>query len=145
MGRECGAADEAMQAEESLPGQLDGEPLQIALAPSADSPRRARRFVRRAVQGWGCAQIGDAVVMLTNELVTNAVLHAGSRVVLRLRHVGDGIRVEVADADPRRPDPQPYEVDAQTGRGMALLTAEASAWGVEPAEGGKVVWFEVAL
>ncbi|MBA2529135.1 MAG: ATP-binding protein, partial [Euzebyales bacterium] len=36
-----------------------------------------------------------------------------------------------------------YDVDAQTGRGLALLEAQATAWGVEAGNRGKVIWFEV--
>lgn len=79
------------------------------------------------------------------ELVTNAVLHAGTDVRVALRRDEDTLRVEVADGSAAAPARRRYADDAQTGRGLLLLDALATSWGVDPlpAGEGKVVWFEV--
>ena len=68
--------------------------------PVGRSVAAARAFVRDTLQGWGCADIVDDAVVLTSELVTNAVVHAGTAAdVLCLRN-DDGVRISVADRYP---------------------------------------------
>jgi anti-sigma regulatory factor (Ser/Thr protein kinase) len=88
-----------------------------------------------------------AVAVLANELVSNAVVHARTDVLLRLELRGDLLHIAVRDGSPRllrlvaAPDPQ-----AQGGRGLWLVEQLASGWGVNrhPA-GGKVVWCTLNL
>lgn len=87
--------------------------------------------------------MADVVSLLTSELVTNAILHAGSKVDVAVCVDGDVVRVEVADASPRIPSPSQHPSDAQTGRGLAVVESQASDWGTRPTPGGKIVWFEV--
>lgn len=104
----------------------------------------ARRFVALALHRWRLPHVHDVVCLLTTELVTNAVLHAGSVMGVRITCRDRAVRVEVRDSSPKVPTTQPYGVDAQTGRGLALVAAQADEWGVEELADGKVVWFEVA-
>lgn len=114
------------------------------LSPAANSPRAARRFVDSTLRSWSCREAADVVVLLTNELVTNAVLHAGTRIGLRISRVSGRLRVEVGDASHQALAVRPRNVDAQTGRGLALVESLSTSWGVEHvADNGKVVWFEV--
>jgi len=79
-----------------------------------------------------------------SELATNAVVHAGSDVEVAVRLLPDSVRIEVVDrapADILRPSTPPQ--DSESGRGLMLVETLASAWGVEPLETGKAVWFEV--
>jgi anti-sigma regulatory factor (Ser/Thr protein kinase) len=115
------------------------------LAPDASTPSRARRFVELALHRWNCAHVGDDVALLTSELVTNAVLHARSPVRVAIARVAGGVRVEVGDGSINAPVVSHYPLDAQTGRGLAMVDAAASAWGVDRRDGGKVVWFEVRV
>lgn len=85
----------------------------------------------------------DVVTLLTSELVTNAILHAGSEVDIVLCVSEGSIRVEVADGSRRVPEPPGYRTDAQTGRGLAVVAAQADDWGTERTRSGKIVWFEV--
>lgn len=116
----------------------------VRLDASPDSARAARRFVRDTLVAWGCESRVDTVTLLTNELVTNAVLHARSRVELSLHRHGGALRVEVADGSPAAPVRRDYGADqATTGRGLALVEALAAVWGVESSDRGKSIWFEV--
>src|SRR3954469_2935903 len=105
----------------------------------------ARRFVSQAVIGrGGHGPMLDRTQLLVTELTTNAVIHAHSPIRLSVMSEADHVRVEVRDDDPRplgapkRPDPQ-----AESGRGLWLVDALATCWGVNGNERGKTVWFEV--
>lgn len=47
--------------------------------PVGRSVATARAFVRDTLQGWGYSDVVDDAVVLTSELVTNAIVHAGDR------------------------------------------------------------------
>ncbi|MEU8544897.1 SpoIIE family protein phosphatase [Streptomyces sp. NPDC048717] len=118
--------------------------------PAGRSVATARAFVRDTLQGWGYAEIVDDAVVLTSELVTNAVIHAGTSAdVLCLRHE-DGVRIEVADRYPEREIPlqlnrSPGNPDRENGRGLMLCAALATRWGVDYAPTHKHVWFHLDL
>lgn len=114
--------------------QLDADPA---------SAGRARVFVESTLAEWGCTDLNDIVLLLTSELVTNAVLHAGSEVDLSLRLAEGILQIAVADRSPVAPVVRPPSEQATNGRGMLLLDAMALRWSVVPTEAGKVVWFEV--
>ena len=114
------------------------------LAPVPASSRAARHVVA----DWCIAQgiIGDVVdtlLLLTAELVTNAVLHGRSEVVLSLGRLGSRVRVGVADENTRLPQRGEIDPDALTGRGMTLVEALSDRHGVEVSPLGKTVWFDV--
>lgn len=90
-------------------------------------------------------QVIDSVELMASELLTNAVLHAGGDLRLVLSLDDDLIRVEVRDQSSAPPMLRHPPPDASSGRGIAIVDALASAWGVrEMAGGGKSVWFEVS-
>ncbi|GAC1318612.1 MAG: ATP-binding protein [Acidimicrobiales bacterium] len=108
------------------------------------SVRRARRFVRDAVASYLPPAELDTVELLTSEVVTNAVVHAGSSPIVEVATDGGTVRVSVEDRDPGWPMPHSVPEDATSGRGLALVDTMAHAWGVERAGGrGKRIWFEV--
>ncbi|MYT36696.1 SpoIIE family protein phosphatase [Streptomyces sp. SID8356] len=147
----------------SLPG--------IPLAPSA-----ARRFVRAALAEWTglgvpaavgfSDRLADDAVTVTNELVTNAVVHAGTTVdlVLRLEEEGGeepsaALVLEVTDHHPARPvsgdepeaaagaparaetgEPTGLPDPAEYGRGLQLVATLAESWGITYRTGLKTVW-----
>lgn len=120
----------------------------LSLPAASRSVGQARAFVR-VVLGPNHERIDDAE-LLTSELVTNAVKHAHSEVVLTVE-LGDGIRIEVDDrmaptgvVARRLEDPPEVPADEPGGRGLLLVNAIASRHGVEPGPGGgKTVWFEL--
>ncbi|NGO69829.1 ATP-binding protein [Streptomyces boncukensis] len=109
---------------------------------------RARAFVLRALVEWGVdARCGD-VLLCVSELATNALVHGvppGRGFRLHLLLHGDGVlRVEVhdsGDGEVRAPLPAPGP-DAESGRGLLLVSALADKWGVGSRSLGKIVWFE---
>lgn len=110
------------------------------------SPRAARRFVTQALTGWDDDEgdLTDTVTLLVSELVTNAVIHAGSDVEVLVRLTSGAARIEVTDASAESVSPRDAAADEDSGRGLALVGTLARRWGVRPAPGGgKTVWFEV--
>jgi anti-sigma regulatory factor (Ser/Thr protein kinase) len=90
-------------------------------------------------------QIVEVAKLLTSELVTNAVMHDGDSFTLSATVVSDGLRIEVADESPRMPVLRPFRTEVPGGRGIAIVDALASRWGVDPSARGKTVWFEIDL
>lgn len=120
------------------------ESFQMTLAPQRAQVSRARRFVVEIATAVGQGDLADVVELLTSEVVTNVVLHAGGdEMRITVDWSPPTFRVEVFDESPATPRPQRYGVDAATGRGLALISDLASAWGTTPHEDGKSVWFEV--
>lgn len=161
---------------------LPGNPL----APSA-----ARRFVRAAIADWtnlgmlatcafcrgaggGCPpgqhstdRLADDAVLIVNELVTNAVVHAGTTVELlcRLEESAEGepaaLVLEVSDhhparavrSEPHRGDPHRTESRGaedrsgtpEYGRGLHLVAALAERWGITYRSGLKTVWARIPV
>ena len=114
------------------------------LVSDARSVAAARRFVAAALEQWGRDDQIDEVTLLTSEVVTNAVLHAGSDVDVRVSLVGAVVRVEVGDRDPDPPVVRDTPV-LTSGRGLRIVQEVAVDWGTYPMpDDGKVVWFEVA-
>ncbi|WP_327294919.1 MULTISPECIES: SpoIIE family protein phosphatase [unclassified Streptomyces] len=119
--------------------------------PVGRSVATARTFVRDTLQGWGYSDVVDDAVVLTSELVTNAVVHAGTTADVLCLRTDDGIRVEVADHYPEREVPlqgsgQSFgSPDREGGRGLLLCAALASRWGVDYTPTQKQVWFQLDL
>ncbi|MEU5082561.1 MULTISPECIES: SpoIIE family protein phosphatase [Streptomyces] len=119
--------------------------------PVGRSVATARSFVRDTLQGWGFADIVDDAVVLTSELVTNAVVHAGTHADVLCLRTEDGVRIEVSDRYPEREVPlQSAAVsmgspDREGGRGLQLCAALATRWGVDYTPTHKNVWFQLNL
>jgi PAS domain S-box-containing protein len=90
-------------------------------------------------------------VVLTSELVTNAVVHAGTSADVLCLRSDEGARIEVADRYPEREIPlqgSPTSMgspDREGGRGLQLCAALATCWGVEYSPAHKNVWFQLDL
>ena len=112
--------------------------------PAARSVVEARRRVSEALQEWHLVALCDAVVLLTSELVTNAVLHARTPVTVTVTREGDGVRVSVADGSHVTPARRRTSATATTGRGLQLLDKLADHWAVDTDSHGKTVWFTVS-
>lgn len=118
--------------------------------PVGRSVAAARTFVRDTLQGWGLTDIVDDAVVLTSELVTNAVVHAGTTADVVCIRADTGVRVEVADRYPEREVPLQSNgghhfghPDREGGRGLLLCAALATRWGVEYTATHKHIWFQL--
>jgi anti-sigma regulatory factor (Ser/Thr protein kinase) len=121
--------------------------VSAALRPAAESAHFAREVVEFVLDSLVDRDVIDTVLLLTSELVTNAVVHARTPTTLRVLVEPNvpRVRVEVADGVPQQPrarDPGPNET---SGRGLMLVDRLATHWEVDSNEAGKVVWFELAL
>lgn len=111
-----------------------------------ESVGAARQFVRNQLEHCTVSDPPlEATVLLTSELVTNALLHARTAMSVRVVTAPDRIRVEVEDGNSRVPRVEDPPLDATSGRGMHLVEAMAAAWGSRGTPQGKVVWFELPL
>ncbi len=113
------------------------------LASGHDAPRQARRFVQSTFSellGNDAAPVVDDVVLVTSELVANAVDAQSSRLILRLDVHHTSTTVVVEDDAPGTPTVvAPTETD-ERGRGLVIVSRMATGWGVQPADVGKQVW-----
>jgi anti-sigma regulatory factor (Ser/Thr protein kinase) len=121
----------------------DRRSAHLSLPAQPTAPARARRFVSATLAKWHVEGADDAVLVVS-ELATNALLHARSPMTVRLAEEPDGaLRLSVEDASPAPPRTRAFSIESGTGRGLRLLESLAEAWGVEPVEGGKVVWCRI--
>ncbi|WP_052849979.1 ATP-binding protein [Streptomyces avicenniae] len=110
----------------------------------------ARRTTGERMRRWGVAgDARDTALLVMSELVTNAVLHSGGeRVVCRVEARTELLFIEVADEGrgPGHGRTDPVRPEDECGRGLILLDALASRWGVvaPDAAGGCTVWAEIA-
>jgi anti-sigma regulatory factor (Ser/Thr protein kinase) len=131
--------------------ELPAEPRAAALG---------RRWLRGVLSRWQCSElVADDAVLCLSEVVTNAVIHAGTptRVVVEMEeqegHGGQGghkeqgrrrVLVTVLDSGRRGTARRRNNarIDDVGGRGLAVLDAVAAAWNSERRAGGTAVWFE---
>jgi anti-sigma regulatory factor (Ser/Thr protein kinase) len=113
------------------------------LDPVPSSVALARSFVREGLAGLD-VDSRDVALLLTSELVTNAILHARTPVRLGVLLLdGGGALVCVADGVAGTPmlSARAHSHDRPGGRGLALVEDLADTWGTTTYRGGKTVWF----
>jgi two-component sensor histidine kinase len=106
---------------------------------------------------WRLEGFSDAAELVVSELTTDAVAASaeltGSRyhgrwrpgvppVRLSLYSDKEWVLVEVWDGDDRIPEAQDIDLEAESGRGLLLVTTLSTEWGTYRPEktSGKVVW-----
>jgi hypothetical protein len=104
------------------------------------TPAQVRRFVTTTLRDWNAAPRVDDVVLVADELVTNALVHACSDVKVTLASDGGSITVAVADRSAVAPRPADRGTTATSGRGLHIVDILSSAWGYQPIGSGKIVW-----
>jgi anti-sigma regulatory factor (Ser/Thr protein kinase) len=115
----------------------------IRLSPHPTSARAAREFVAETLLRWGHPERTEAAVLLTSELVTNAILHARTQVAVTIHQLDSSLRVSVLDESVEQPSRRDDTDHLAGGRGLKLVEAVATSWGVTPEDQGKAVWFEL--
>jgi anti-sigma regulatory factor (Ser/Thr protein kinase) len=110
-------------------------------AAAPESVALARDFVTLSLPTYLLPDLADGARLVASELVTNAVLHAGTPFTLSVVGTDGGIELRVRDGSPHVPAPGPGSVFALGGRGLTLVGALAGSWGVTAeSDGGKSVW-----
>lgn len=106
----------------------------------------ARRSVVAQLRSWGLDEVEEEVALACSELVTNALLHGGGELEVRLSHDDRSVRLEVRDGSSLQPEARQHPLDAGTGRGLSMVEVVSSAWGSDLLEGGgKTVWATFAV
>ncbi|PPK93809.1 anti-sigma regulatory factor (Ser/Thr protein kinase) [Kineococcus xinjiangensis] len=114
----------------------------------------ARRAARAVLLAWGHtdAATHDVVELVITELVTNAVRHTGSAAEVPRLHLesgepgsGEDLLVAVSDGSSIRLVVKELTETEESGRGLGIVAALGSAWGVEDWEGGKRVWVRLPV
>ena len=123
----------------------------LRLGASVDAAAVSRAFVEPLVRQWKLGPLDFDAALVTTELVTNAVLHAERDVVLALRPIARGVRIEVTDQCPEvLPHVAPHSIGSlwtltlgQSGRGLRVVSELAARWGVDSTQRTKTVWAEL--
>ena len=119
--------------------RLDGVP---------DDVRAAREFVRDLLRASGWHGDANAALLVVSELVTNAVVHSRNGFRLHLEIDGTDLLVEVADGGrlfSAHDVPPPWaNPEAIGGRGLAIVDAFSTSWGVRGSDGDKCVWARIS-
>ncbi|MFG2458354.1 ATP-binding protein [Streptomyces sp. NPDC048523] len=105
-----------------------------------------RRIMRLHLGLWGLHGVIDAAQLCVSELASNVITHVGTGTpaTLVVSMSGSRLRIEVHDSDTRAlPVLLDAGLDAETGRGMALISAVTDRWGVQLQADQKVTWCEL--
>jgi anti-sigma regulatory factor (Ser/Thr protein kinase) len=140
----------------------------IQLPASARAAGAAREHVRRCTRAWNAVSAAtraaneimhvsadapsarpisddctETAILLTSEMVTNALVHGESPVTVAVSWHGEQLRVEVHDRSRYLPTPWPVRMapDDEAGRGLLLVDTLATDWGFYRTPGGKAVYF----
>jgi anti-sigma regulatory factor (Ser/Thr protein kinase) len=123
---------------------VDDEIFEIDLDPVTQAAADARRATRLWLgEGLFPGKRLDDLLIVVSELVSNAVIHARTRLRLVIRYDGRRVLTEVFDGDPRLPVPPDHPGDVG-GRGLFLVDRLSLRWGSEAVGIGKRVWAELA-
>jgi anti-sigma regulatory factor (Ser/Thr protein kinase) len=142
------AAIEAETTVEYGPSQLSEC---VELRPRPGDVRRAREFLRECVRDR-MADAADVhlLELMVSELVTNAVLHGRTQIVLdvSIHATGDAVTavlVAVSDRSPALPRQRPASDIREHGRGLQIVSELSDGWGCQALGEnlGKIVWFRM--
>ncbi len=123
--------------------ELHGCRVRLAAGPAAAA--EARREVRAALCAWDVPVDPDIAILLTSELVTNAIRHEpGGSVTLTVTCSRGELRVDVHDTSCFLPVVVDAPADAEAGRGLMLVATLSAEWGFYRTPAGKAVYFTLA-
>lgn len=126
---------------------LRRNPLRLAADPR--SAQTARQWIATQFEQLDRVDVLECAQLGISELVTNALLHGGDPVAVRLRGTREHPRIEVTDGSssppvPSGPSDNLEDLLATFGRGLGIVARCSTAWGATIESSGKVVWFEPA-
>ncbi|MDX5568055.1 ATP-binding protein [Streptomyces sp. ID05-04B] len=138
LGASAGAGPDQAAAERRFRFELAAHP---------GSPAQARRLTRARLTGWSvCEDTCDTAALVVSELVTNAIVHTASDIVVCELHDGDDlVRIAVRDQGcaPGEPHPSPQRPEEEHGRGLILVEALCHSWGAQEHGPGLLVWADL--
>jgi anti-sigma regulatory factor (Ser/Thr protein kinase) len=118
----------------------------VSLTAGPAAAADARSQVRAAICAWDVPVDPSVAVLLTSELVTNAIGHeSGENVLLVITCTGGELRVDVHDTSWSLPVVVDAPADAETGRGLMLVATLSTDWGYYRTPAGKAVYFTLAF
>lgn len=123
------------------------KPWDLAFTAEPTEVAALRRIMRLHLGIWGLQEVADDAQLCMSELVSNVITHVGpgTPVTLAVSMSGVHLRIEIHDPDTRAlPTLLDANVDAEGGRGLALVDAVAARWGVQLRVDRKVTWCELA-
>jgi len=126
------------------PTEVRGCRIRLTAGPAAAA--EARRQVQAAIRTWDILVDPDVAVLLTSELVTNAIRHEVTGIIMLAITCSCGqLRVDVHDTSRVLPMLVDAPVDAEAGRGLMLVTTLSAEWGFYRTPAGKAVYFTLAF
>jgi anti-sigma regulatory factor (Ser/Thr protein kinase) len=143
------AAPFAGPALPGLPAPGSRPQCRIPLLADLAAAAAARAVVVDVIRSWRVPVDTDAAVLLTSELVTNAVTHASPSpatfVLLTIGCDASALRVDVHDGSADLPVLDEAPAEAETGRGLLLVTLLSDEWGFYRTAVGKAVYFTLGF
>ena len=126
------------------PTELHVSRVRLTAGPPAAA--EARGHVRAAICAWDVPVEEEVAILLTSELVTNAIRHeTGQTITLAVSCAFGQLRVDVHDTSCCLPVVVDAPADAEAGRGLMLVATLSESWGIYRTPGGKAVYFTLAL
>ncbi|HEX7746674.1 MAG TPA: ATP-binding protein [Micromonosporaceae bacterium] len=124
-----------------LEGMATPRTLAADLEPVVGTARQARQLITDACARWDLPELAGPACIAVTELVNNAVVHAKTRMTVRLARRDGALHIAVRDYSRQRPSFRGLvATDATGGRGLLLVDMVARRWGTTALDDGKVVW-----
>jgi anti-sigma regulatory factor (Ser/Thr protein kinase) len=116
-------------------------PLNAGPAAAAE----ARKQIRAAIWAWDVSVDPSDAILLTSELVTNAIRHEpGGTIMISVTCSHGELRVDVHDTSRDLPVVIEAAADSENGRGLMLVATLATEWGYYRTPEGKAVYFTLS-
>ena len=117
---------------------------ELHVAPDTTSPAQARRYVEKFLDQQDLGYLADDVRLVVSELVTNAAVHARTRIRVQIEEMAFCVKLTVYDQSADLPVSSLAArvcADDESGRGLWIVDACSADWGVDLTDGGeKCTW-----
>ena len=117
--------------------------VRLGVPRGPQAPTAARHAVLDVLHRWNLQDQAwlDSAAVVISELVTNAVMHGTGHITVAVQMHEAIVTLSVADASPALPHHR--DPDLTGGRGLPLIEALSTRWGVLHDQNGKRVWAEL--